>query len=98
MKAIDKHRDKQYRERVEYEFAMIAEKGFSGYFLVQHALIEAVRRELGVEIGPGRGSVGGCLIAYLMGITEIDPLVHGTLFERFLTPSRGGKLMQCSLH
>lgn len=76
-----------YEERLEYELSVIERCGFSDYFLV---LADICRfcREKGIRLGPGRGSVGGSLVAYELGITDIDPIAHGLLFERFLNPAR----------
>ncbi|MCS6896210.1 MAG: DNA polymerase III subunit alpha [Bacteroidia bacterium] len=74
-------------ERLEHELKIIAQMGFSGYFLiVQDFIAEAKRR--GVWVGPGRGSAAGSLVAYCLGITSIDPLAYQLLFERFLNPER----------
>lgn len=75
-----------YLDRVEYELEIIINKGYSGYFLiVRDIVLEASRR---AHVGPGRGSAAGCLVSYLIGITKIDPIKHGLLFERFLNPER----------
>ncbi|MEN3039932.1 MAG: DNA polymerase III subunit alpha [Bacteroidia bacterium] len=74
-------------ERLEHELRIIAQMGFSGYFLiVQDFIAEAKRR--GVWVGPGRGSAAGSLVAYCLGITSVDPLAYQLLFERFLNPER----------
>ena len=75
------------RERLEYELKVIGEMGFSGYFLVVWDLIRFARSR-GIMVGPGRGSAAGSIVAYLLGITQLDPLRHGLLFERFLNPER----------
>ena len=75
------------RERADYEVAMILQMGFPSYFLVVADLIAWARRQ-GIRVGPGRGSAAGSLVAYAMRITELDPLPHGLLFERFLNPER----------
>ena len=75
------------RARADYEVAMILQMGFPGYFLVVADLI-GWAREQGIRVGPGRGSAAGSLVAYAMRITELDPLRHGLLFERFLNPER----------
>ncbi len=78
---------KEYRERLEYELSIIIQVGFSGYFLiVQDFMAEARRR--GITVGPGRGSAAGSMVSYALGITGIDPMEHGLLFERFLNPER----------
>ncbi|MGB3438595.1 MAG: DNA polymerase III subunit alpha, partial [Actinophytocola sp.] len=76
-----------YRERAEYELDVIIQKGFPGYFLITADLMAHARR-VGIRVGPGRGSAAGSLVAYALGITNLDPLHHGLLFERFLNPER----------
>ena len=75
------------RERFEYEYKVICEKGFAAYFLI---VAEYVRwaKENGIGVGPGRGSAAGALVAYAMDITTFDPLSNGLMFERFLSPER----------
>jgi DNA polymerase-3 subunit alpha len=75
------------RERITYELGVIAEMGFSSYFLIVWDLIRHAR-ELGVRVGPGRGSAAGCAVAYCLRITDLDPIRYDLLFERFLNPSR----------
>ena len=75
------------RERMNSELAMIFRMGFSGYFLVVWDFIKYARSQ-GIAIGPGRGSAAGCVVSYLLKITNIDPIKHGLLFERFLNPER----------
>ncbi|MEP6853715.1 MAG: DNA polymerase III subunit alpha, partial [bacterium] len=75
------------RSRADYEVAMILEMGFPGYFLVVADLIAWARAQ-GIRVGPGRGSATGSLVSYALGITELDPLTHKLLFERFLNPER----------
>ncbi|MBW4433895.1 MAG: DNA polymerase III subunit alpha [Pelatocladus maniniholoensis HA4357-MV3] len=79
--------DLAYKERLEYELKMIQQMGFSTYFLVVWDYIKFAR-DNDVPVGPGRGSAAGSLVAYTMGITNIDPVHHGLLFERFLNPER----------
>ncbi len=74
-------------ERINYELAVIQEMGFPGYFLVVQDFINAARK-LDVVVGPGRGSVAGSVVAYCIGITNIDPIHYDLLFERFLNPER----------
>jgi DNA polymerase III subunit alpha len=74
-------------ERLRYELGVIAKMGFAGYFLVVWDFISYARR-LGIAVGPGRGSSAGSLVAYCLGITNVDPLRYGLLFERFLNPER----------
>ncbi|NNC23165.1 DNA polymerase III subunit alpha [Salinisphaera sp. USBA-960] len=76
-----------YRERLEHELGVIESMGFPGYFLIVADFIRWAR-EAGVPVGPGRGSGAGSLVAYALGITDIDPLAFDLLFERFLNPER----------
>ena len=75
------------RARADLETSMILQMGFPGYFLVTADLINWAKAQ-GIRVGPGRGSATGAIVAYAMGITELDPLEHGLLFERFLNPER----------
>ncbi|MEE8551075.1 MAG: DNA polymerase III subunit alpha, partial [Gemmatimonadota bacterium] len=75
------------RQRLEYEIGVITKLGYAGYFLIVADFIR-VARERGIPVGPGRGSAAGSLVAYTLGITDIDPLRFGLIFERFLNPSR----------
>lgn len=79
--------DPTYKQRLEYELKMIQQMGFSTYFLVVWDYIKFAR-DNNIPVGPGRGSAAGSLVAYTMGITNIDPIHHGLLFERFLNPER----------
>ena len=74
-------------ERIEYELSVIIQMGFSGYMLVVADICQYAR-DNGIEVGPGRGSAAGSVVAYTLGITDLDPLQHGLLFERFLNPER----------
>jgi DNA polymerase-3 subunit alpha len=76
-----------YRERLDYESRVIRDMGFCGYFLIVSDFIRHAK-ERGIPVGPGRGSAAGSLVAYSLGITDLDPIVHGLIFERFLNPSR----------
>ncbi len=76
-----------YRDRLDYEISVIKEMGFSGYFLIVADFIRYAK-ESGVPVGPGRGSAAGSLVAYSLGITDLDPIFHGLIFERFLNPAR----------
>jgi DNA polymerase III subunit alpha len=76
-----------HRQRAEFELNVIAQKGFPAYFLVVGDLVKHAK-EIGIRVGPGRGSAAGSLVAYALGITNLDPLTHGLLFERFLNPER----------
>ncbi len=74
-------------ERLKYELSVIKETGFASYFLIVQDFVNWAK-ENRIVVGPGRGSVGGSLVAYLLGITNVDPLKYDLLFERFLNPSR----------
>lgn len=76
-----------YIERAEYELSIIKKMGYESYFLIVWDLISYARRN-SIPVGPGRGSAAGSLVAYSLGITELDPLRYGLLFERFLNPER----------
>jgi DNA polymerase-3 subunit alpha len=76
-----------YVDRAEFELGVITQKGFPAYFLVVADLVSYARR-VGIRVGPGRGSAAGSLVAYALGITNLDPIPHGLLFERFLNPER----------
>lgn len=77
----------EIEERLNHELHIIKTMGFAGYFLITADMINA-GRDLGVMIGPGRGSAAGSVVAYAIGITNIDPIKYGLLFERFLNPER----------
>jgi DNA polymerase-3 subunit alpha len=77
----------EVRTRADYEVGIIAQMGFPGYFLVVADFIMWSKTN-GIRVGPGRGSGAGSMVAYAMGITDLDPLVHGLIFERFLNPDR----------
>jgi DNA polymerase III subunit alpha len=77
----------EVRKRAEFEVGVITSMGFSGYFLVVADFINWAK-DHGIRVGPGRGSGAGSIVAYAMRITDLDPLVHGLLFERFLNPDR----------
>lgn len=79
--------DTVYKERLRFELEVIKKMGFSGYFLLVQDIVKW-SKDNGVVVGPGRGSVGGSLIAYLMGITDCDPIRFNLLFERFINPDR----------
>ncbi len=74
-------------ERLDYELGVIREAGYSGYFLIVRDFIQAAR-ENKIPVGPGRGSVAGSLVAYCLGITDVDPIHYGLIFERFLNLER----------
>lgn len=75
------------RERLDFELEIIAKTGYPGYFLIVQDLIKAAR-DMGVSVGPGRGSAAGSAVAYCLNITNIDPIEYDLLFERFLNPDR----------
>ncbi len=77
----------EIEERFNYEIGVIKKMGFSGYFLIVQDFINSARR-MKIPVGPGRGSAAGSLVAYTLGITNIDPLKYNLLFERFLNPAR----------
>ena len=79
--------DEQRRQQAEYEIQIICQMGFPAYFLVVADFIMWAKNN-GVAVGPGRGSAAGSIVAYAMGITDLDPLHHGLIFERFLNPER----------
>lgn len=83
----DGHVPDDVRRQAEYETGVIVQLGFSGYFLVVADFIGWARQQ-GIRVGPGRGSAAGSMASYAMGITELDPLRHGLIFERFLNPER----------
>lgn len=76
-----------YEERLKKEIALVKQMGFEGYFLIVWDLISMARSK-GIPVGPGRGSAAGSLLAYCLGITDIDPIEYDLLFERFLNPER----------
>src|SRR6202035_4470236 len=79
--------DDKKRSQAEYEIGVITEMGFCSYFLVVADFIMWAKNN-GIRVGPGRGSAAGSLAAYALGITDLDPLKHGLIFERFLNPER----------
>lgn len=89
-KGLEERFDKitdEIRERTEFELKIINDMEFPGYFLVVADFIQA-GRDMGVRVGPGRGSAAGSIVAYALGITNVDPLKYDLLFERFLNPDR----------
>jgi len=78
----------EVEERVKFELHIMKTMGFPGYFLIVQDFINAAQQELGVMVGPGRGSAAGSVVAYCLGITKIDPIKYDLLFERFLNPDR----------
>ncbi|MBP1593373.1 MAG: polymerase subunit alpha [Bacteroidetes bacterium] len=79
--------NEEQKERVDFELATIKHMGFPGYFLIVQDFIAAARN-MGVSVGPGRGSAAGSAVAYCLGITQLDPIKYDLLFERFLNPDR----------
>ncbi|HBK69849.1 MAG TPA: DNA polymerase III subunit alpha [Firmicutes bacterium] len=84
---ISSRPDPAVMERLEYELKVINDMGFADYFLIVQDIVNWSKKN-GIPVGPGRGSAAGSLVAYLLGITELNPLDYGLLFERFLNPSR----------
>ncbi len=78
----------EVKERLNFELYIMKTMGFPGYFLIVQDFINVARRDLGVAVGPGRGSAAGSAVAYCLGITRIDPIKYDLLFERFLNPDR----------
>ncbi|MCH5226726.1 MAG: DNA polymerase III subunit alpha [Muribaculaceae bacterium] len=78
----------EVRERIKFELHIMKTMGFPGYFLIVQDFINVARKQLGVSVGPGRGSAAGSAAAYCLGITQIDPIKYDLLFERFLNPDR----------
>jgi DNA polymerase-3 subunit alpha len=78
---------KVYQDRLAYELSVLKKMGFAGYFLLVEDLVVWAKGN-GIIVGPGRGSVGGSLVAYLIGITDVDPIRFNLLFERFINPER----------
>ncbi len=83
----DKHPEKEYLERIEYELSVINRMGYADYFLIVQDFVGYAKKH-GIPVGPGRGSGAGSLVAFLLGITDLDPLAFELLFERFLNPER----------
>ena len=86
-KRYPKEQETKVVERLKYELSVIAKTGFAGYFLIVQDFVNWAK-ENRIVVGPGRGSAGGSIVAYLSGITNVDPLKHNLLFERFLNPER----------
>ncbi|GHU50070.1 hypothetical protein FACS189459_3250 [Bacilli bacterium] len=79
----------EYKDRIDYEISIISQMGFSDYFLVVQDYVNYAKNN-NISVGPGRGSAVGSLVSYLLKITEVDPIKHGLIFERFLNPDRIG--------
>ncbi len=86
LKARGLANDERYAQRLLYELKMIKEKGIANYFLIVRQIIDEARKIM--RIGPGRGSAGGSMICYALGITDIDPIEHNLMFERFINVDR----------
>jgi len=85
-----------YREQMILELRRFVEKGFASYFLITKDLVDCSHRR-GWPIGPARGSAGGSLVCWLLGITSLDPIAWGLSFNRFLSPNRGGRMLQVKM-
>ena len=83
-----KRNDEKYNKRLNYELEIICEKNFENYFLIVYDIVRHAKKDLGIKVGPGRGSANGSLISYCLGITDIDPIKYNILFERFLNRER----------
>ncbi len=86
---VPAEREDEYRARLETEMGLLESRGFCGYFLMVSDYVRWAKQH-GILVGPGRGSGGGSLVAYLTDIIDIDPVRHGLIFERFLNPGRAG--------
>ena len=84
---FDRHTREEYEARIEYELSVIDKMGFNAYFLIVSDFVNYAKRK-GIPVGPGRGSGAGSLVAFLVGITDVDPMMFDLLFERFLNPER----------
>ncbi|MCM8804349.1 MAG: DNA polymerase III subunit alpha [Candidatus Omnitrophica bacterium] len=84
---FDEKNENEIIKRVSYEFKIIKQMGFSGYFLIINDFVNEAKKR-GIRVGPGRGSAAGSLVAYLLGITQINPISYNLIFERFLNPER----------
>src|SRR5690606_9254367 len=84
---IEESKKPSYRERLEYELKVIDQMGFNGYFLIVQDFINCAKSQ-GIPVGPGRGSGAGSIVAFSLGITDLDPIPYNLLFERFLNPER----------
>ena len=82
-----RHEEAELRQRLDFELEVLGKTGFTSYFLIVWDFIDYAKRH-GIPVGPGRGSAAGSLIAYVLGITDLDPLKYGLFFERFLNPER----------
>ncbi len=80
--------NQECKDRLRFELDVIRNMGFPGYFLIVQDFVNAAKHKLGVSVGPGRGSAAGSMVAYCLGITNVDPIPYNLLFERFLNPDR----------
>lgn len=88
LRSLNLHEKKNYIERIEQELSVIEDRGFSKYFLTMKAISDKAQQfQL---VGPGRGSAAGSLVSYVLGITQVDPIKHNLLFERFMTKNQDG--------
>ncbi|MEF3692921.1 MAG: DNA polymerase III subunit alpha [Acholeplasmataceae bacterium] len=87
LKKIPKADEKQYQERLIYELSIIHQMGFDNYFLIVYDFVKYAKTN-NILVGPGRGSAAGSLVAFCLGITDVDPITYDLLFERFLNPAR----------
>jgi DNA polymerase-3 subunit alpha len=88
LRSLNLHENKKYIERIEQELSVIEDRGFSKYFLTMKAISDKAQNfQL---VGPGRGSAAGSLVSYVLGITQVDPIKHNLLFERFMTKNQDG--------
>ncbi len=87
LKIVPPEKHQEYRERLQVEIDIINTMKFPGYMLIVWDFVDAAK-QMGIPVGPGRGSAAGSLVAYSLGITDIDPMPYGLLFERFLNPER----------
>lgn len=87
-KVVPSHKLKTYAERIRHELQVLLEAGLSSYFLVVKDYVDQARDVMGCLIGPGRGSGAGCLVSYLLGITDVDPIEYDLIFERFYNAGR----------
>jgi len=87
LKIVPQEKHEEYRDRLKVEMDIINDMKFPGYMLIVWDFVDAAK-QMGIPVGPGRGSAAGSLVAYSLGITDIDPMPYGLLFERFLNPER----------
>jgi DNA polymerase-3 subunit alpha len=87
LKIVPEEKHEEYRDRLKVEMDIINSMKFPGYMLIVWDFVDAAK-QMGIPVGPGRGSAAGSLVAYSLGITDIDPMPYGLLFERFLNPER----------